>query len=81
MLHRTLTPDGDRCPHGRCGRATAPRRRKKPLIDVHLLTIYRPETFRQHFGALLAAVLIGALGRSGCLVAPDALAVLPNDAC
>ena len=81
MLRRTLTLDGDRRLHGLCGRAIAPGRRKKPVIDVHLLTIYRPETFRQHFGALLAAVMIGALDRSGRLVAPGALAVLPNDAC
>jgi 3-dehydroquinate dehydratase len=50
------------------------------LIDVRISNIYRPETFRQHFGALLAASVTRVVGQPGCLTAPDALAVLPNDA-
>jgi 3-dehydroquinate dehydratase len=64
----------------RLERAAAAREGKKPLIDVHISNIYRPETFRQHFSALLAAIMIPVVGQPGGLMAQDALAVLPNDA-
>jgi hypothetical protein len=73
-LRRTLPPGAGP------GRAAAPRERKKPLIDVHILNIYRSETFRQHFGALLVAIVIRAVVRPGCLIAHHALALRPNDA-
>ena len=74
MLHRTPTFHGGR----RLGRAAAPRERKKLLIDVLISNIYHAETFRQHFSALLAASVIRVVGRPGCPMAHDELAVLPN---
>jgi 3-dehydroquinate dehydratase len=82
MLRRTLTLA--RGPHARSliRLAAALRARKEPLIDVHLSNIYpREETFRQHFGVLLAGGMIRGFDRRGSVMAPDAPAALASHAC
>jgi hypothetical protein len=79
MLRRTLIFDR----RGRVligGPAGAWPSFREPLIDRSCWNIYPGETFGKHLDAWLAGDVVCFVGRPSRLMAPDALAALPNDA-